>query len=56
MTPEEINRKIDRLVTKRDYAADVLGSPVLAWSYQQDIDKLVALLPPTELPSSRTER
>ena len=41
-----INRDIDRLAKKRDWAADVKGSAILAWSYQQDIDKLAELLTP----------
>lgn len=43
---DAINRAIDRLVKKRDWAADVKGSPLLAWSYQQDIDRLAELLTP----------
>ena len=39
-----INAEIDSLAKKRDHAADVEGKPVLAWSYQVDIDKLCALL------------
>ena len=39
-----INRDIDALAKKRDYAADVMGNPMLALSYQQDIDKLIDLL------------
>lgn len=39
-----INRDIDALAKKRDYAADVMGNMMLALSYQQDIDKLVDLL------------
>ena len=34
--------KIDRLVEKRDYAANVLKKDMLAWSYQVEIDKLCA--------------
>lgn len=40
-TEEEINREIDRLAKKRDYAADVMNDPLLAIAYQQEIDKLV---------------
>lgn len=33
--------KIDAFARKRDYAADVLNKPALAWSYQIEIDKLI---------------
>jgi hypothetical protein len=44
----EINRRIDRLAEKRNYAADVMNQPLLALSYQQDIDKLVQQLEAAE--------
>ena len=37
----EVERRIEQLARKRDYAADVLGKPILALTYQQEIDKLV---------------
>lgn len=42
MTQDELDRKLDRIAKKRDYAADVMNNPILAWSYQQEIDKLLA--------------
>lgn len=39
-----INDAIDRLAKKRDHAADVEGKQMVAWSYQVEIDELVALL------------
>ena len=39
-----INAEMDRLAMKRDHAADVEGKPVVAWSYQVDIEKLAELL------------
>jgi hypothetical protein len=41
---DAINRDIDRLAKKRDFAADVSGNVFLAWTYQEDIDALAALL------------
>jgi hypothetical protein len=38
---DEFEARINRLVKKRDYAADVLGKSMLAWSYQDEIDRLV---------------
>jgi hypothetical protein len=40
LTPEQIERKIAALAKKRDHAADVLNKPILAWTYQQEIDAL----------------
>jgi hypothetical protein len=45
MTEAELQAKIDRLAKKRDHAADVLNKPMLAWSYQQEIDQLLATAP-----------
>ena len=39
---EAINRSIDAVAKKRDYAADKMGNPMLCWSYQMDIDRLAA--------------
>lgn len=41
---DAINREIDLIAKKRDYAADVSGNVLLAASYQRDIDKLVQFL------------
>lgn len=41
-----INAKIEQLAKKRDYAADVMGNVLLSATYQEDIDRLVAILPP----------
>ena len=41
-----INRDIDLLAKKRDYAADVMGNVFLAATYQEDIDKLLELIEP----------
>ena len=41
-----INAAIDRLAEKRNYAADVSGNVMLAVTYQNDIDKLLEMLPP----------
>lgn len=43
-----INAKIDNLAKKRDYAADTMGNVMLSWTYQQDIDRLAALLTPNK--------
>ncbi len=37
-----IESQLDKLARKRDYAADVLGKPMLALTYQMEIDKLAA--------------
>lgn len=42
MTQEELDRKLDRLAQKRDQAADKMNNPILALTYQRDIDKLLA--------------
>lgn len=42
MTADELNRQLDRLAEKRNWAADVKGNGLLALSYQLDIDKLLA--------------
>lgn len=41
---DAINNKINKLVKKRDYAADNMNNVLLAWSYQEDIDQLTQLL------------
>jgi hypothetical protein len=40
MTEAERQKKIEQLAKKRDHAADVLNKPLLAWSYQVEIDDL----------------
>lgn len=42
MDEQDLQRKIDMLAKKRDHAADVLNKPLLAWSYQDEIDRLIA--------------
>lgn len=42
MTKEELDRKLDQLAKKRDHCTDVLGKPLLGWTYQQEIEKLLA--------------
>jgi hypothetical protein len=42
LTIRMLNRQIDILTRKRDQAADVQNNTLLAWSYQQDIDKYAA--------------
>ncbi len=44
MTRDEINSEIDRLAKKRDLCCDVLKKPALGLSYQQEIDRLAAIL------------
>lgn len=44
MTRDEINSEIDRLAKKRDLCCDVLKKPALGLSYQQEIDRLAAML------------
>ena len=39
-----INADVEALTKKRDHAADKLGKPLLAWTYQMEIDKLIGLL------------
>lgn len=48
-TAGDVQRQIDLLAKKRDHAADVLGKPLLAWSYQIEINKLAASVEPTPL-------
>jgi hypothetical protein len=38
---EKLNWQIDRLAAKRNQAADKMGNVILAFFYQQEIDKLV---------------
>lgn len=40
MSPE-LERRIQILADKRDYSADALNKPMLALSYQLEIDKLI---------------
>jgi hypothetical protein len=41
MTKEQLDQKLDVLAKKRDHAADTLNKPLLAWTYQDEINKLV---------------
>lgn len=41
---QEIKERIEMLAKKRDHCADVLSKPVLAWSYQDEINKLATEL------------
>jgi hypothetical protein len=45
---EQIGARIDALAKKRDHAADVLNKPMLAWSYQIEIDRLAEALSPSD--------
>jgi hypothetical protein len=42
MTKQELDAKLDRLAAKRDHTVDVLGKPLLGWTYQKEINDLVA--------------
>ena len=44
MNRDEIQRKIDSLAKKRDLCCDVLRKPALGLTYQQEIDRLAAIL------------
>lgn len=37
----DVKAQLDRLAEKRDHAADVLGKPLLALTYQMEIDKIL---------------
>lgn len=43
MSKEELDKKLDQLAKKRDHAADVLNKPLLAWTYQREIDELLSM-------------
>ncbi len=39
---EEMKKKISDLAKKRDYCTDVLGKPLLGWTYQDEIDRIIS--------------
>lgn len=45
MTNDELQQKLDALAKKRDHCTDVLGKPMLGWTYQNEIDALIAKHP-----------